>query len=247
MSLNSISSINGNQPTISKAIDTASSSPQSSTVQNFNTSLGQGNSATQEANGSKQPMGDKDLLNSVLQLVKLLLDMMLKQDSSSNQSPSKTSGGSTPASGGNGIKSVEGSGPGGSAGSNELIPPPTENIQSFDLGNKKVTIGSDGSSSANEVANTASTIKDLYNNSSTFRNMIDSSSDPSFDVTVGKRGDNTSWGNTTGKVFMNTNNIAPGNSDDFQSLLGHEFAHASIDLGHGSDMTNIEQAVAQEA
>ena len=77
--------------------------------------------------------------------------------------------------------------------------------------------------------------------------MIDNSSDPSFEVSVGRRDDNTSWGNTEGRVFMNINNISPGNSDSWQSLLSHEFAHASIDLGHGGEMEQLEKQAASEA
>ncbi len=224
-------------------------------IQNFNSLLNSTNPIVPNKNNAEQNSNQNDLLKSVLQVVKLILELLVKQDGNNNNTNSptsqpsqgKTSGGSTPAEGGSGIKWVEGSGVGGSAGKNELIPPPTKDVQTFDLGSKKLTIGSDGSADANEVAKTADSIKHLYDNSSTFRNMIDSSSDPSFAVTVGKRSDNTSWGNTLGKVFVNTNNIAPSNEDNFQALLGHEFAHASIDLGHGAEMKKIESAVAQEA
>lgn len=126
------------------------------------------------------------------------------------------------------------------------IPKATENIQNFTLGNKNISVGSDGSASAAEVEDTAQSIKHAYNSSPTFRNMIDNSSDPAFEVTVGKRADNTSWGNTEGRVFMNLNNIQADNSDRFQALLAHEFAHASIDLPHGAEIERVERAVAQE-
>ena len=56
-----------------------------------------------------------------------------------------------------------------------------------------------------------------------------------------------SWGNADGRVFMNINDITPGSSDNFQALTAHEFAHAGIDLEHGSEMERFERAVSQEA
>ncbi|WP_020559393.1 hypothetical protein [Thiofilum flexile] len=157
-----------------------------------------------------------------------------------------TRGGSTTGPNGSVIP-IRGSGVGGSAGQNELIPRPTEYIKLLSLGDKPVTVGGDGTSSAEEVAATANQIQYLYDNSPTFKSMIDNSSDPAFEVSVGRRPDNTSWGNTDGRVFMNINNVNPGNSDNFQSLMGHEFAHASIDVLHGSRMEQLQSAVAQEA
>lgn len=127
------------------------------------------------------------------------------------------------------------------------IPKPTEHMQNFSLGNKQVTIGGDGSASADEVQQTKQTMTDLYQNSPSFKSMIDSSPNESFEVSVGKRSDNMSWGNADGRVFMNINDITPGSSDNFQALTAHEFAHAGIDLGHGSEMQRFEQAVSQEA
>lgn len=184
-------------------------------------------------------------LEKLLEQVLKLIQEMIAQLAGNGQSD-KVQGGSSTGSGG-GIAPVSGSGSGGSAGSNELIPPPTEHIQQLNLGGKTVTVGGDGTSSAEEVGATAQSIQQLYQNSPTFKDMIDDSSDPSFEVSVGRRDDNTSWGNTEGRVFMNINNIAPGNSDAFQSLLGHEFAHASIDLGHGGQMEQVQSAVAREA
>ena len=252
MNITSTNTPKGNNFT-NQSADLSSQTSANPKIQNFNSLLNSSNPIVQKQNSAEQNSNQNDLLKSVLQLIKLILELLVKQDSNNTNTPNpqpsqgKTSGGSTPAEGGSGIKWVEGSGVGGSAGKNELIPPPTKDVQTFDLGSKKLTIGSDGSANANEVAKTADSIKHLYNSSSTFRNMIDSSSDPSFDVTVGKRSDNTSWGNTLGKVFVNTNNIAPSNEDSFQSLLGHEFAHASIDLGHGAEMKNVESAVAKES
>ena len=127
------------------------------------------------------------------------------------------------------------------------IPKPTEHLENFSLGNKQVTIGGDGSASAGEVQLTKQTMTDLYQNSPSFKSMIDSSPNESFEVSVGKRSDNMSWGNADGRVFMNVNDITPGSSDNFQALTAHEFAHAGIDLGHGSEMQRFEQTVSQEA
>jgi hypothetical protein len=250
--------------------------PSASSVQNFNQAMnsqetdkagaGSGNKSGQTSDqaGSDADSKLQELKDLIIQLLQKLMEMLKGGDSSeqqagagggSNASPGNsastpsTRGGSTPNGNEGGVKPVEGSGPGGSAGSGELIPPPQENIQTLNLGGKQVTVGGDGTgaASAGEVKATADNIQNLYTNSPTFRNMIDSSSDPSFEVSVGRRDDNTSWGNTTGKVFMNLNNVDATNSDTFQSLLGHEFGHASVDLGHGSQMEQTENAVAQEA
>lgn len=254
---------NGINP-VTRASDLASATapiapPSSDNVQAFNNIMqGQGTAGTDSCTacgdkspkaGGKEAAGGQSMeqLTSMLQqLIQQLLALLKGGAEGGGGAEGKTHGGSSVGEGG-GVKSVEGTGTGGSAGSSELIPPPTEHLQTLNLGGKPVTVGGDGSSSAAEVAATAGNIQNLYDNSPSFRNMIDSSSDPSFDVTVGKRPDNTSWGNTQGRVFMNLNNVAPTNSDQFQSLLGHEFAHASIDLGHGSSMEKMQDAVAQEA
>ena len=127
------------------------------------------------------------------------------------------------------------------------IPKPTEHKQSFELGGKQVTIGSDGSASAAETQQTKETLTDLYNNSDTFKQMIDSSPNEKLEVSVGKRDDNTSWGNSDGRVFMNINNIKPDSGDGFESLMAHEFAHAGADMQHGAEMKQFEQTVAKEA
>jgi len=127
-----------------------------------------------------------------------------------------------------------------------MIPEPKDYMQSFLLGNKTLTMGSDGSASAEETGALARVIKDLYQQSSVFKEMIDISTDTNFTLTVGRRGDNTSWGNTDGSVFININNIAPSHTDTFQSLVAHEFAHASIDIGHGDTIERIERAVAMQ-
>lgn len=195
---------------------------------------------------NNKPSSDlESLIAQITALLQKLLAAISGQPPSSEQADDKSRGGSIPQ-GENSVSPVNGSGTGGSA-SNDLIPQPTEHLQTLNLGGKNVVVGGDGTASAAEVQATAQSIQTLYNNSPTFKNMIDNSTDPSFDVSVGRRSDNTSWGNTQGKIFMNINNIAPGNSDSYQSLLGHEFAHASIDLGHGSQMEQIERAVASEA
>lgn len=127
------------------------------------------------------------------------------------------------------------------------IPKPTEYKQSFDLGGKQVTIGGDGSASAAEVQQTKDTLTNLYENSGSFKQMLDSSPNESFEVSVGKRDDNMSWGNADGRVFMNINNIKPDSGDGFESLMGHELAHAGVDMQHGAEMEQFEQTVAKEA
>lgn len=192
----------------------------------------------------------EDILPALMQMIQKLVEMI----AASADSESDASGGSE---GSESDSSDAGSVPTGSnsvasndvpsSSSSEKIPPITEHIQSFSLGEKEINIGGDGTASAAEVKSTADSIKHLYENSDTFKSMIDDSSDPKFDVTVGKREDNLSWGGSKGAIFMNLNNIDANNSDGFQALLGHEFAHASIDLGHGAEMERTSAAVAAEA
>ncbi len=127
------------------------------------------------------------------------------------------------------------------------IPKPIEHMQSADLGGKQVIIGGDGTASASEVAQTKNELVKLYENSPSFKNMIDQSPNQSFEMSVGKRSDNMSWGNADGRVFMNINNILPDSSDNFQALTAHEFAHAGVGMDHGNTMQNFEKRVYQEA
>jgi hypothetical protein len=127
------------------------------------------------------------------------------------------------------------------------IPKPSEHLQNFSLGDKEIVIGGDGSASASEVQQTKETLSGLYDNSTSFKEMIDSSPNESFEVSVGRKDDNMSWGNADGRVFMNINNIEPDSSDSFQALTAHEFSHAGIDQQHGAEMKQFEQTVAAEA
>ena len=132
-------------------------------------------------------------------------------------------------------------------GSESKIPQATEHLQEFNLGDKKINIGGDGTASGSEVQETKNAITDLYNNSPSFKKMIDSSPNETLDVSVGKNKDNMSWGNENGSIFMNLNSITAGSSDKFQSLLAHEFAHAAVGADHGDAMDKFEQTVAREA
>ncbi len=199
----------------------------------------------------------KEILAMLLELIAMLNGSDKSDKGEGKPSSGAPSGGGEPSGGG----SPSGKSPSTSPGKVEnnkvvgenvakgdgQIPKPTEHMQSFNLGDKQVTIGGDGSASAEEVQMTKQTMTDLYQNSPSFKNMIDSSPNASFEVSVGKRSDNMSWGNADGRVFMNVNNIEPGSSDNFQALTAHEFAHAGIDLGHGSEMQRFEQVVSQEA
>lgn len=187
----------------------------------------------------------EEILPALIQIIQKLVEMIAASSASESddgEESDSSDAGSVPI-GNNSVVSNDVP----SSSSNEKIPPITEHIQSFSLGEKEITIGGDGNASAAEVKSTADSIKHLYENSDTFKSMIDDSSDPKFDVTVGKREDNLSWGSTKGAIFMNLNNIGADNSDRFQELLGHEFAHASIDLGHGAQMERTAAAVAAEA
>lgn len=206
----------------------------------------------------KAPALDKleEVLPALIEVLQQLVEMI--EDMQDGGSPSEEESGNK---GGAMVKPESGAGggpaSGGGEGGNNIkdsrpdqtgkIPEPTEHIQTFDLGGKEVKIGGDGTASKAEVQATADSMKDLYQNSETFKGMIDDSSDKGFEVSVGKRSDNMSWGNADGRLFMNIGNISPGNSDDFQSILAHEVAHASIDLSHGAQMERIEDSVATEA
>lgn len=178
----------------------------------------------------------QQLVEQLIQLIQQLIQSM--------QGSEKAQGASVAGPGGQ-VQSVDTPVTQGNA--DAKIPKPTEHIQTLNLGGKQITVGGDGSASAAEVQSTAASISNLYQNSPTFKNMIDNSRDPSFQVSVGRRSDNTSWGAGDGRLFMNINNVVPGNNDTFQSLLGHEFAHASIDLGHGAELEQLQSRVAQEA
>ena len=244
----------GNAVNINTPIDEAAqtttpvvpTAPSGNSVQAFDQVMK--NSQTANAGTtSDADTGNQQQLEGLLKQLIQLIQQMLTQVGNSRSGEGKAFGGSSTGSG-SGVTPVNGSGPGGSAGnSSGLIPKPSEHIQQLNLGGKTVTVGGDGTSSAEEVGATAQSIQNLYQNSPTFKGMVDNSSDPSFEVSVGRRDDNTSWGNSGGRVFMNINNINPGNTDAFQSLLGHEFAHASIDIGHGGQMEQIQDAVAREA
>jgi hypothetical protein len=191
----------------------------------------------------------EEILPALLEMIQQLIEMIASSASESGTDADKKAGGSSSSNGGSvptGGDSVTSTDV-PSSNSSEKIPPATEHMQSFSLGGKDINIGGDGTASAAEVQSTADSIKHLYQNSDTFKSMIDDSSDPKFDVTVGKRDDNLSWGGSNGAVFMNLNNIGADNSDRFQELLGHEFAHASIDLKHGAEMDRTASAVAAEA
>jgi len=211
------------------------------------------NNFNKEASGGDTQQ-EKELMLMIVQIVKALIQMLSSKEKENNTLASgvaKSSGGSPSPTSSNRSKAAKTTDTTPSdtskTATNGKIPQATENIQNFQLGGKNISVGSEGTASATEVEATAQSIKHVYQNSPTFRNMIDNSSDPSFAVTVGKRSDNTSWGNTGGKIFMNLNNIQASNNDSFQALLAHEFAHASIDLKHGAEMQRIEKAVAQEA
>lgn len=130
---------------------------------------------------------------------------------------------------------------------NGQIPKPTEHKQSFELGGKQVVIGGDGSASAKDVQQTKDTLTNMYGKSDTFKKMMDSSPNEAFEVSVGKRDDNMSWGNADGRVFMNVNNIKAGANDGFEALTAHEFGHAGVGMQHGAEMKQFEQRVAKEA
>ncbi len=214
------------------------------------TNQGSINSFNKQSSGNNTQQ-EKELMLMIVQIVKALIEILnpeTKEENTANNG--KPSGGSPASVGTSKPEKTANTSPYTSNTAkttvNSNIPEATENMQNVQLGGKNISVGSDGTANATEVEETAQSIKHAYQNSPTFRNMIDKSSDPSFAVTVGKRSDNTSWGNTGGKIFMNLNNIQASNNDTFQALLSHEFAHASIDLKHGAELQRIERAVAKE-
>ena len=224
--------------------------------------IGSADQSTQESgfdsmlNANSETASEKleEILPALLEIIQKLVEMLAASANSASESSSEEGSGggesgAAPATGGSvpeGSNSVV-SNDSPESSSSEKIPPITEHKETFSLGGKEVNIGGDGTASAAEVKSTGDSIKHLYENSDTFKSMIDDSSDPKFDVSVGKREDNLSWGSSKGAVFMNLNNIEASNSDRFQELLGHEFGHASIDLKHGAEMERTAAAVAAEA
>lgn len=245
-----IDSINGGQG-ISIANDI--SLPSNTNDYGSGENMGKESSFDSMLNSNNETAAEKleEILPALLAVVQQLVEMLTNSASEndgeegseeSGEKNHSAGGGSVPTGGDSVISNNV------SASSNsEKIPDATEHMQSFDLGGKTINIGGDGTASAAEVQSTADSIKHLYQSSDTFKGMIDSSSDPKFDVSVGKREDNLSWGGSDGRIFMNLNNVEADNSDRFQELVGHEFAHASIDLSHGSEMERTAKAVAAEA
>jgi hypothetical protein len=211
------------------------------------------------------------ILMMLMELLTMLTKMMKEENGSEGDSDGDSKKGADAAGAGNatgGAGKAGGSSEAGKGGSSNAasdagkaskgaenkvaagdgqIPKPTEHKQSFELGGKQITVGGDGSASAAEVQQTKNTLTNLYENSNSFKEMIDSSPNESFDVSVGKRDDNMSWGNEDGRVFMNINSIDPNSGDNFESLMAHEMGHAGAGMEHGAAMKQFEEAVAKEA
>lgn len=185
-------------------------------------------------------------LSQIEEMLKLLVEMLQQvvEQMSGGASSGDTGGpqGAIAPDGG-GAPIAEDTPPGGAG---EKIPPPSEHVQTFNLGGKQVTIGGDGSANAQEVQQTAQTMQRMYETSPTFRQQIDGNPNDQLSVTVGKRADNTSWGHTNGSVYMNLNNIDPSSNDTFESIMSHEIAHTQ-GHGHGHEIESLESAVAAEA
>ncbi len=196
---------------------------------------------SENPNGSDSSLSGEQIEKILMMLIKLLtmliggkLDDETSGDTDSTSNPAKVQDGKIV----NENKVAAGDG---------QIPKPSEHLQDFNLGGKQVTLGGDGSASASEVGQTKDTLTDLYANSTSFKNMLDSSPNDSFEVSVGRKNDDMSWANADGRVFMNINDITLGSNDSFQALTAHEFAHAGVDQQHGEAMKQFEQKVAQEA
>ena len=196
--------------------------------------------------------GIADSLTSVLDQMKDLIQQLsqLLQSMNSGQSGASIAGPGgtiTPVDGGSGLgTAMGGSNLGGEQGASARIPDPTQNVREVQIGSKTMTIGSDGSASAAEVDAAVGEMQRMYDVSPTFRNSIESSTSENLTMTLGRRGDNTSWGGGA-RVFLNLNNIEAGNNDSFQGIVAHEFAHAANGLPHGGALDAIESAVQAEA
>lgn len=180
---------------------------------------------------AQQGKDTSELQGLLEQLLNLLTQLMEQLESSGGGS-----GAVTPDGGGS-LKPESGSG---------NIPAPTEHVQTINLGGKQITIGGDGTASAQEVQQAAQTMQNMYQTSPSFRQQIDSNPNASLEVSIGRRGDNTSWGSTDGRVFLNINNVSPTGNDTFQSLVAHEVAHTQ-GIGHGSGIEALEDAAAAQA
>ncbi len=198
--------------------------------------------------GTAQTADVLQSMEGILTQMKELIQQLAQLIQAMSSKGGKISGASSVGADGR-TKSVEGTGAnglGGTQGPSERIPDPTQNVREVQLGNKTMTIGSDGSASAAEVDTAATELQRMYDSSPTFRQTIDNAGSEQLTVTLGRRGDNTSWGGG-GRVFLNLNNIDAGNNDRFQGIVGHEFAHAASGLGHGAELDGIEDRVRSEA
>ncbi len=218
--------------------------PDPADISDFNKAMSQD---AKDVKSSENPFSNEQMEQILMMLLKLLTMLIDPQngkgtdDASKGESPS-TSSASSPAKVENNKIVDENI----AIGDGE-IPKPSQYQQNLTLGDKQIEIGSDGSASAAEVEQTKETLTDLYENSASFKEMLDSSPNDSFEVSVGRRDDNMSWANADGRVFMNINDITPDSNDHFQALTAHEFAHAGINQQHGTEMKEFEQKVALEA
>jgi len=200
------------------------------------------------ASSSGSPANALQSMEGILTQMKELIQQLAQLIQAMSNKGGKISGASSIGADGR-TKSVDGPGAnglGGTQGASERIPDPAQNVRVVQLGNKTMTIGSDGSASAAEVDSAVAEMQRMYDTSPTFRQMVDNSGAEDLTVTLGRRGDNTSWGGG-GRVFLNLNNIEAGNNDRFQGIVGHEFAHAASGLGHGAELDSIEDRVRAEA
>ena len=205
--------------------------------------------ATQTADMAQALEGIVTQMKELIQQLAQLIQSMSNKGGGGGQINGASSvgeDGSTKSVDGAGASGPGASGLGGSQGPSARIPAPTENVRDIQLGSKTMTIGSDGSASAAEVDSAAAEMQRMYDSSPTFRQTIDNAGSEKLTVTLGRRGDNTSWGGG-GRVFLNLNNIEAGNNDRFQGIVGHEFAHAASGLGHGAALDAIESRVRSEA
>jgi hypothetical protein len=225
----------------------------------------EGDSPVAKGDGASKS-GDEQMQKILMMLIELLAMLAKSMQAGSEGEDTKSGsakGNDAVQGGGSGKGETSGKGEGGEkpakvengnivaennvAAGDGQIPKPTEHKQLFELGGKQVTIGGDGSASASEVQQTKNTLTNLYENSPTFKQMLDSSPNDAFEVSVGKRDDNMSWGNADGRVFMNVKNITAGANDGFEALTAHEFGHAGVGMQHGAEMRQFEQRVAREA
>lgn len=182
----------------------------------------------------------EELLPVLLQLLQQLIGMLQNE-----MAGGASGGGSSPELGRLGVPTADGATtPNRSV---EGVPEVSAHAQTIQLGNKTVTVGSDGTASAAEAQNAAARLQQMYNTSPTFRATIDNSPHQNMEMSVGHGGNSPSLGAIGGNnAYINLDQVRDG--DDLPKLIAHELGgHVSnrdYDVGIGQ-VGPIEQLMVQ--